>query len=310
MGEIGVFGQTRDGRDVRQVTLQNGDLRVVCLAHGARVHEVTKGASGNLVASSDTVAGYEGPDIAANSIIGPVANRISGARAMIGGKEYRFEANQDGRICLHSGSTGSHGKLWEIVERRADHVTFEVNLPDGEGGFPGNRTLRTTYALTDDRTLGVTITAGTDALTLMNPVFHPYWRLSGDSWAGHRLHVPAAQYLPRNADSYPTGEIADVAGSAFDLRQPVEPTAMLDNCYCFAPSEGALRLMAAVTGPGGERLEVHSVAPALQVYCGRPDGIALEPQLWPDAPNNPHFPSILLGAGERFLQKSLYILDI
>lgn len=306
---MSVFGQTSDGRDVRLVTLSKGDLRVTCLTHGARLHSVTKGTSGNLLANASTVADYEGLDIAVNAIIGPVANRISGAKAKIGGNTYHFEANQDGDICLHSGSTGVQGKLWEITEESPNSVTLSVAFPDGEGGFPGTRTLSVTYTLTDANTLDVTIIATTDALTLMNPVFHPYWRLSGDGWAGHKLRIPADTYLPRNAKSYPTGAIDPVAGTPFDLRIPTAPPETLDNCYCFAPSQGRMRLMAEVLGPNGTRLEVHSDAIGIQAYCGRPDGIALEPQLWPDAPNNPHFPSILLEPGAGFRQKSLYIID-
>ncbi len=146
----------------------------------------------------------------------------------------------------------------------------------------------------------------TDRPTLMNLASHGIWNLDGTPrWDGHRLEVPAARYLPVDADTIPTGEIAEVAGTPYDHRSPRAPDRTLDHNFCF-DAAAAPRPLARLVAPSGRALEILSDAPGLQVHAGGPVGIALEPQLWPDAPHHPAFPSIRLGAGEVFRQSTVF----
>ncbi len=184
---------------------------------------------------------------------------------------------------------------------------FEIELPDGAGGFPGNRLLRATYGLDAAGALTLDLTASTDAPTLMNPGHHGVWNPDGDGDPRKlTLEIPSDRYLPTDKAKLPTGEIAAVAETPYDHRAPRVPDASLDHNFCFAPGMG---LRARLTGISGRTLEIQSDAPGLQAYAGGARGIALEPQLWPDAPHHSHFPSILLRPGDTFRQRSRYTLS-
>ena len=297
------FGTLADGREVHAVTLASDRLRVTLLDFGARLHEVTLDGGPNMIVSGK-LADYEGPLIYAGPVIAPVVNRIAGARAEIDGRTLRLDANQHGQHTLHSGPTGTQAHVWSVAARGAAETVFAVDLPDGLGGFPGARRITATYAV-DGATLRLEIAARTDRPTLMNPAIHGIWNLDGaGGWGGHLLTVASDRYLPVDDETLPTGEIAEVAGTAFDHRKPREPAPTLDHNFCLPPAE-ALRLLARLAAPAGRSMELISDAPGLQVFAGA-RGIALEPQLWPDAPRHPHFPSIRLNPGDTFRQTVLF----
>lgn len=301
------FGRLPDGRPVEMIGIRGSSLEARILTFGARLHALSFEGSPNLMAGSPDLAGYLGPLIYAGPVVGPVVNRIAGAKAEIDGKACLFQANQSGRHCLHSGD-GIQGMLWEVEEAGPAAVRLSVALEDGRGGFPGNRRLSAEYRI-EGAALRLELSASTDAPTLMNPAHHGVWNLDGTrSWEGHRLEVETDRYLPVDADTIPTGEIAPVTGTPYDHRMPRAPDPSLDHNFCFAPAAGPRRL-ARLTGASGRALEVVSDAPGLQVYAGGRQGIALEPQLWPDAPHHPDFPSILLRPGENFRQTTLFRLS-
>lgn len=320
------FGTTTDGRDVSALTLQAGQLRVVLLTWGAVIQDVRlAGVPWSLVLGTDVLAGYEGVMDYFGAIVGPVANRIANATAEIDGQRYQFEAN-NGPNTLHGGTWGSQRQIWDIADHGPDHATLTVTLPDGAGGFPGNRQLRAEYRLEAPATLTLRLTAETDAPTLMNLATHGYWNLDGrGTIEGHVLQVAADHYLPTEG-LIPTN-VTPVSGP-FDLRQPRALTLGegLDHNFCLADAARPLTFAAALTGTSGTRLVLETTEPGLQVYDGehidtRPfpghagqpygphAGIALEPQLWPDAPNRPDFASTLLRPGETYRQESRFTLS-
>lgn len=304
MANLKPFGTLADGRDVQVITLKAGELEAHILDQGARIIWYQRGDAPNVHVTSKNLADFETGLRYAGPIIGPVINRIAGARADIDGVTHRFDANQDGHHTLHSGRIGAQNAIWTIDEASETTVTLGVDLAYGEGGFPGNRTITACYALEDDG-LTLTITATTDATTLMNPGSHGVWNVEGTpTWAGQRLEIPTALYLPSASDNLPTGHIADVMGSVYDHQTPKAPDPTLDNNYCFEPGFG---LRARLIGPT-QTLEIQSDAPGFQAYAGGSNGVALEPQLWPDAPNNSHFPSILLRPDEVFSQRSRFLI--
>ncbi|MEM9576231.1 MAG: aldose epimerase family protein [Pseudomonadota bacterium] len=259
------------------------------------------------------------------ALVGPIANRIAGGRITIDGVAWNLEQNE-GTNTLHSGAKGLHGLMWEVEEVRDESVTLAISLPDGFGGLPGVRKITARYVL-NGTTLRLEIIAESDRATVMNIAHHPYWNLDGsDTVAAHSLRIPADTYLPTNAFSLPTGEVALVQGTEYDFRKtrkiPIGTT--LDATLCL----GRKRLdapckCAVLTAPGGPRLEVHTTEPGLQLYngtgiCDVPAdlfddrrllpcaGVALEPQAWPDAPNHKGFPSIYLQKTEKYCQITEY----
>lgn len=302
------FGTTAAGQTVEKITLASGDLTVSLLTWGAVLQSVRlAGVAHDLSPGSERLADYEGAMRHHGSVIAPVVNRLTGASAVIDGQERRFERNLNGRHTLHSGTAGTHLKVWSLEEAGADHATLALDLPDGEGGFPGNRRLTARFSLHAPATLRLELETVTDAPTIFNATNHSYWTLDGGpGWGGHSLQVLADAYLPTTGEFIPTGEIVPVAGTPFDFRSPKVITPRnppLDNCFCLSRGQEPLRPVLVLRGQSGLSLTVATTEPGAQVYDGREairpgqshyEAIAIETQGWPDAPNKPGFPQITL----------------
>ncbi len=322
--DIRPFGATRDGQQVDLIRLRGGELTVAILTLGAALQDLRlAGTPWPLTLGAQSVAAYEGPCRWFGSVAGPVANRIAGAQAMIEGKVYRFDANENGRTTLHGGATGTDAQIWTLTDQTADSVTLTLDLPDGMGGFPGNRRISACYRLTGPATLRLTLTATSDQPTLMNLANHSYWNLDGTDHTGdHRLQISADHYLPTDADGIPLPP-TPVAGTDFDLRaaRRVGDIPRLDHNFCLAPTPGPLRPVAGFFGKKGVSLTLSTTAPGLQAYDGAGlnshpfpghmgipygphAGLALEPQHWPDAAGRADFPTILLRPGKVYSQTS------
>lgn len=282
-----------------RIRLGSGDLEIEVWTLGARLNGVWFRGEADLVAGSTTEEEASSTGKFNGAVVGPVANRIAGGRASIDGRDHEFERNENGITTLHSGSDGVHALIWNVLERTADSLILSLKLPDGFGGFPGNRTLVAEYILRDSA-LTVAFSATTDAPTWMNLALHPYWSL-GVGRAGLRLQIEADRYTPVDADKIPTGEIASVAGTPFDLRRMASPSNEIDHNFVLDPPVGRVILTS-----DAHRLEIETDAPGVQVYTGKEIGIAIEPQHWPDAMHHPAFPSIELRPGTTYRQFSTY----
>lgn len=310
MGQPGIapFGTTLDGRHVQKIILQDSGLCVSVLTWGAVVQSVRlDGVAHDLTLGSPRLRDYEGAMRHHGSLIGPVVNRITGAKAQICGREFAFEANQDGRITLHAGDAGTHLKIWRLAELSETSATLTLDLPDGDGGFPGNRRISARYTISAPATLRLDITASTDAPTLINFANHSYWNLDGTTeWSGHRLMILADRYLPTTPDFTPQGRVAPVSESDMDFRSEREITVgqhAFDTNFCLADARRPLTEALRLTGASGVSMTVATTEPGIQVYDGRNairpgraayEGLAVEAQFWPDAPNNPDYPDILV----------------
>lgn len=318
-----VFGTTETGETVHRAVLSAGDLAVALLEHGAVVQDVRlAGVAHSLTLGSPDLAAYEGRMASCGAIMGPVANRISGARARIGDATHAFHS--DTPTLLHGGTAATHRRVWRFTDIAADRAALTLSLPDGEGGFPGNRTIRAEFRLLPPATLRLTLTATTDAPTLINLANHSYWRLADTATvAGHVLRIAADRYLPATEAVLPTGEVAPVQDTRFDYREgralQSGAEGLIDTNFCLSDARTDLRPVAWLTGPTGLTLELATTEPGLQVFDGHSldlpqyrtcDGgtpapycaVALEAQFWPDAPTHPHFPSILLRPGAPWEQ--------
>lgn len=315
-----VLDATCDGAPVRQVRLANAGLSVALLTRGAILHDLRMaGVPHSLTVGSPDLAAYDDPLRYFGAVVGPVANRIANGTAVLNGTRHEMERNEGGRTTLHSGAAGTHAKNWEIDTVTPEAVVFSLNLRDGDGGFPGNRAVGVRYALLTEDTLEMVVTATTDADTWINFASHGYWNMDGTGdLTGHSLTVAADRYLPTDETALVTGEIAPVAGSGFDFRTPraVGPDTLprLDHNFCLSDQRREPVEVLTLTGASGLSMHVATSEPGVQIYdaagcvtsgvrdhAGRPIGpfcgLAIEPQGWPDAPNQRAFPSIRLKAG-------------
>lgn len=319
------FGTHPDKGDVTKVTLSAHGLTLSAITLGASVQDLRlEGIAHPLVLGYPQLAPYLTVGRHFGAIAGRYANRIGHAQAVIDGKLHHFDRNYLGRHLLHGGRDGTSHRNWQIAELTDRLVTFSDHLPDGHMGFPGNMLLRVTYEITKGPQLSIAILATSDQATLCNFAQHSYFNLDGQpTIADHRLTVPADTWLPVDADMIPEGPPAPVTGTHLDFRQPVRLGArldgpLIDHNLCLRPRRANLPQLAAQLEAGDICMQILTTEPGLQIYAGSgiktgPDGIggrpyqrfagiALEPQIWPDAPNRADFPVVLLEPGQIYRQ--------
>lgn len=281
--------------------LGTGPLCIEVWPLGARLNKLTYDGI-SCVDGSETREEAIGPKGFHGAVVGPVANRLAGGAVEVEGSTYNLPRNENGETTLHSGPEGLHALDWRVTENTDDAATLMLDLPDGHGGLPGNRQLTARYEV-GAHEFTLTFQATTDAPTLMNLALHPYWTLDAGQRSGLELQVNADGYTPVDAKKIPTGAIADVSDTIFDFRTQEEPSTEIDHNFCLKPDRQA----PAVTLTARRlRLDILTDAPGMQIYTGKPIGIAIEPQHWPDAPHHANFPSILLRPGETYRQTSTY----
>ena len=326
------------GERARLFTLENSSgTRLVLTDIGASaVSLVWRG--------TDILLGWEDPDRYFNgegchgATIGRVANRVADSRFVLNGKTYELVRN-DGKNNLHSGPYGYHRRLWQTAETLADRVVFFMDSPDGDQGYPGRLRLWAGYTLTEDDRVVLDCRAEADADTPVNIVNHAYFNLNGQGSGdilGHRLKIYADTFTPSTADLIPEGDIRPVEGTPFDFRaghaigetiNDSDPRLISAHGYDLnfpVPGEG-LRPAAELTGDiSGIRLTVMTDLPAVQLYTGnflsgekgkggavypRHSGVCLETQRFPNALNEPRFPSMILRAGETLSSRTVWALS-
>ncbi len=253
------------------------------------------------------------------SICGRVANRIAGGVFVLDGQEYHLAVN-NGPNHLHGGQKGFSDMLWNVEECTDTRLVLTLISPDGQENYPGTVQVRVAYEV-EGRRLTLTMEGQTDAPTLLNLTNHAYWNLNGAGTVdSHCLQVNATAYTPMNAN-IPTGAIAPVAGSLYDLQRPAclgernAPGAIAggyDDNYVL-PAVPGMQLAAVLTN-GRRTLRVLTDAPGLQVYTGDylplpRGGVALEAQNFPDSPHHPHFPSIVLRPGQVYSRTIAWEID-
>ncbi len=278
------------------------------------------------------------------STVGRVANRIAGGRFELDGVRHQVPPN-DGANALHGGASGFDKANWRVVSVSSEpcpQLVLAHLSPDGDQGFPGALDTTATFSITAPDTLALDYRATCDRPTLVNITTHAYWNLAGEGAAagamGHHLHIPAAHFLPTDAGAIPTGEVRAVAGTPFDfrkagvigdrVRRAEDDQILIGRGYDHnwvvrrevAPAPG---LMAMLRDPGsGRRLELFSNQPGLQFYSGNfldgssvgksgrayrmGDAVALEPQMFPDTPNQPDFGTLRLDPGDTYLHRILF----
>jgi aldose 1-epimerase len=329
------FGKLPDGSTAHLYTLQNSKGMVVKVTdYGLIITEILvpdrNGKVGDVVLGFDNLPQYLKGHPFFGAIAGRYANRIAKAKFSLDGKEYTLAAN-NGKNHLHGGKVGFDKKLWaaepllSMPDRAA--IAFKYTSKDGEEGYPGNLGLTVVYTLTDDNELIIDYSAATDKKTVINVTNHSYFNLAG---AGdvleHELQIEADQYTPVDAELIPTGEIAAVKGTPLDFTSPhkigerIEQTGLGGYDHNFVLRGGVTerpRFAARAYEPkSGRVMEVSTTEPGVQLYTGiglngsltgvggvkypKSGGFCLETQHYPDSPNKPSFPSVVLEPGKKF----------
>jgi aldose 1-epimerase len=261
------------------------------------------------------------------AIIGRYANRIAGAQIEIDGKRYKLVANERPN-CLHGGKVGFDKVRWNVESQSDASLTLTHRSADGDQGFPGNLDVRVRYNLTDQNELIVDYDALTDAITVVNLTQHSYFNLAGhDSGSAldHEIMIAADWYTPVDESLIPTGDVARVDGTRFDLRSVnrISSSGEYDHNFVLNTGGDPLKVAALLRDPrSGRTMLVRTTEPGLQLYTGnhldgsitgkngasypRHAGICLETQHFPDSPHHPDFPSTELRPGEQFTSRTLY----
>lgn len=256
----------------------------------------------------ETVLGYATPDEYfshtnyVGGIVGRCANRIKGARFALNGRVYRLAANENGNQ-LHGGPHSFHEKTWKAEPAEdKNEISFTYLSPDGENGYPGNLTAKVTYRV-ENAKMTVFFEGDTDADTVFAPTTHMFFNLGEDSDIRvTELSLPCNRYLAVDENKIPTRVTA--AAGRFDFIGSRLIGGDYDTCFIFDPE----RTPIAMAQSGNIRMTLRTDYPALQLFTGqnlqlpyRPyQGFALEPEFYPDAPNRPDFPSVLLRKERHF----------
>ena len=333
MCETTPFG-TLEGLDIPLIRLREGDVQVELLPFGAAIRAIRvpdrQGRSTDICLGYDRIEDYRDYDACFGGTIGRCANRIGGAAFTLNGETVRLTANE-GANQLHGGKVGFHKKLWRFT-CAPGAVTFLLDSPDGEEGFPGNVHTEVTYALEGD-TLTVDYRALSDADTVVNLTNHAYFNLAGHDGgvvADHQLTVHAAAYTPAGAGNVPTGEILSVEGTPLDLRTGAALGDRLEDAFLagsrgydhnYVLDQGTAAAAELWCPRTGIVLELHTTLPGMQLYTagfltertgksgvvyGPHHAVCLEPQFFPDAVNHDNFPSPVLKAGAEYHQTIRY----
>jgi aldose 1-epimerase len=332
-----IWGRTAGGEDVLKLDISGGGLSATIISWGATVQDLRlDGHTPPLVLGFQRFEDYPAYSPYFGATAGRVANRIGAGRFTIDGVVHEVERNLDGRHTLHSGKQGIGKRNWRLAEFGSDFARLEIIDPDGFAGFPGSVTISNEYRL-EDGALKVKIQAVTDAPTLVNIAHHSYFNLEdggATDCLDHAVKIAAEAITELDGDLIPSGALVAVAGTPYDFRNfaplrretSVGPFAH-DINYCVSAARVGLRPVAwAKAARSGVALEVLSTEPGMQLYTGskiggRPAhgltgqpyaafaGFCFEAQCWPDAPNHPHFPSILLRPGETYAQETWYCFE-
>ena len=336
------------GKPIEMVTLKNKNgLELRAIAYGGTITSLKvpdrAGTVADIVLGFDNPAQYwaDPPPPFFGALIGRYGNRIAKGSFQLGGKTFTLATN-NGPNHLHGGNKGFDKQLWTVTTKngaQGSSAVFMRTSPDGEEGYPGNLQVRVTYTLTDKNELVIDYHATTDKPTPVNLTQHSYFNMAGEGSGdilAQQLLINADRYTPVDDTLIPTGELAPVAGTPFDFRQPTAIGARInqdnlqlkngkgyDHNWVLNRTGTGLELAARLTDPkSGRTMEVATTEPGLQFYSGNfldgtikgkgghvyayRSGLCLETQHFPDSPNHENFPSTILQPGKSYDSQTVF----
>jgi aldose 1-epimerase len=337
------FGRLPDGTKVERWTLSRGGTRIKVLSYGGIVQSLElpdrRGRYANVSLGFDSVDAYVAGSPYFGALIGRYGNRIAKGQFTLDGTAYQLPLNDDPNS-LHGGDKGFDKRVWNVTPNGPASLVLTYTSADGEMGYPGTLDVKVTYTLTESGAFQIDYEATTDAPTVVNLTSHIYFNLSGEGSGGiydHQLAIAASRYTPVSDTLIPTGELARVAGTPFDFREPKDIGSDIREAHeqvlfgqgfdhNFVLDKGITdqpETAAALYDPASGRLmEIATTEPGLQFYSGnfldgtltgtggkvyrQGDALCLETQHFPDSPNQPDFPSTVLRPGETYRSTTLH----
>ncbi|MCM2679046.1 aldose epimerase family protein [Echinimonas agarilytica] len=304
-------------------------VEVELIPLGARVGAIRFPIDGqltNLALSYDNISDYEKDPFFIGTTAGRFANRICEGRFEIDGEEFQLPLN-DGHNSLHGGPGGFHTKVWQVEQRSATELTFLLQSPDGDQGYPGTLNVQVKYSLSEDSKIEIEFSATTNQPTIINLCNHAYFNLGATNIKQLELMMSANQYLPIYSDGIPEGLHNSVVGTSLDFMKAKSLAGVFDHLDDVVKARSGFdhalilcrpqldHLSAQLKNPeNGMHLDLYTDQPSLQIYSGQYldtpfqpfGGICLEAQGCPDAPNKPYFPSALLRPGQGYKRTVVY----
>jgi aldose 1-epimerase len=338
------FGTTKDGKPVDIYTLRNAKgMEARIMNYGGIVVSLKapdkNGKFDDVVLGYDTLAEYEKETPYFGCLVGRYGNRIAKGKFTLNGKEYTLATNNPPNA-LHGGVKGFDKVVWQAhayESKQGPALELHYQSKDGEEGYPGNLSVTAIYTLTENNCLRLDYSATTDKDTVVNLTQHSYFNLAGKGdILGHLVYLNAETFTPVDSTLIPTGKLQSVKDTPFDFNKPTAIGARInqpdeqikfgggyDHNWVISKPAGRLGLMARVTEPTtGRVLEVSSTEPGLQFYSGNflngtlkgkggwayqfRNGFCMEPQHYPDSPNKPSFPSVVLKPGQVYKNTICY----
>ncbi|MHC4474501.1 MAG: aldose epimerase family protein [Planctomycetota bacterium] len=340
------FGKMSDGTEVELYTLTNANgVRARIMTYGAIVVSLEvpdrDGKLGDIVLGFDSLEEYLKDHPYFGCIVGRYGNRIGNATFTLDGVNYQLAANNNGNH-LHGGINGFDKQVWDgepVKQDNAVGVELSYLSKDGEEGYPGNLSCTVIYTLTNTDELKVEYEATTDKPTPVNLTHHGYFNLAGAGEGdilGHELILNADRFTPVDNGLIPTGELRPVKGTPLDFTKPTAIGARInqddqqlefglgyDHNFVLNSGGGKLTLAAKLYEPTtGRVMEIHTTEPGIQFYSGNfLDGtnigkggkvykhryaFCLETQHFPDSPNKPDFPSVILEPGQKYTHVTVH----
>ena len=339
------FHATVDGKTTELYTITNGTLTMQVTTFGARVVSLwapdREGRMADIVLGYPTVEQYiNNPgERFLGSVVGRVANRIGGGKFTLEGVEYTTPQNNNGQT-LHGGDKGLDMVVWDVVSATDNALTLHYIAPDGQDGFPGNLDITMSYTLTPQNEFRVEYSATTDKTTVVNLSHHSFFNLKGEAGGtitDNILQIDADHITPTDSLLIPTGEVRAVAGGAYDFTTPHAIGDMIDSddeqlvagrgydmnwVLNRADNGEVVKVLSLYEPTTGRAMDVSTDQIALQFYSGnffdgtttgkygKPlafrESVVFETQRYPDAPNQSHFPSVVLRPGEQYSHVCVY----
>jgi len=340
------FGKTAEGQqvDIYMLTNSKGAEARIINYGGALVSLKVpdkNGKLGDVVLGYDSIGDYEQHRSYIGALIGRYGNRIAKGKFTLDGKEYTLAVN-NGENHLHGGLKGFNRVVWTarpFADADGAHLELTYLSKDGEEGYPGNLNVTVVYTLTDKNELKIAYSATTDKTTIVNLTNHAYFNLAGAGSGdilNHVVTLNADRFTPTDSGSIPTGELRSVKGTPFDFTKPTTIGARInqedeqlkfgsgyDHNFVLNENGKQPSLAATVYEPTtGRMMEVYTTEPGIQFYTGnyldgaikgknsqdypRRSAFCLETQHFPDSPNKPSFPSVVLKPGGKFSSTTIY----
>lgn len=344
------FQTTVNGKKTDLYILRNKEGNEVAITNygGAIVAIMVpdrKGNLANIIQGHDNIQDViDSPEPYLSTLIGRYGNRIAKGRFQLKGKVYSLPIN-NGPNSLHGGKNGFNTKVWDATQINEHAIVLKYTSPYGEEGFTGELDVWVAYTLTDNKELIIKYSAKTNKKTIINLTHHGFFSLAGLANPTPPIddlecQINADFFLPIDETSIPTGEILKVAETPFDFRTPkpigqdidadheqIRHGSGYDHCFVLnKKEEGELSFAARIRDPkSGRTMEVYTTEPGVQVYTDnwadgykgqhgatfpRRSAICFEAQHFPDSPNHPYFPSVILEPGREYTQKTIYKFGI